>query len=514
MTLSSLTNDFVEYFMSNPNIWFNQNDDIDSEICGKYKSLLTDCNIITNILPDYSNKKLFNFIIIFDQLPYYVYRNNETELRRLQKNALDLAILLARHNRFLDYTPEEQTFILLPLRHSNNLSLNEECLEIIKKLRKENDCSIYRRFYKATLLRLGKLYNEQVKPFGDNGTLCGNYDDILDEQSTFNGFWSSMCLTLESERHKQIYTNLKQFYCCEKPTVCVSFSGGVDSIVLLYLLSQIEYINVIAIHINYKNRETSDKEMRFCAEYCQHLEIPLYVRNISEIHRNYNADGVTIDRDIYEDITRKIRFGMYKKLQDENKCFVSLGHNKDDCLENIVSNIVKQKKYENLFGMSSQSIEEGVTITRPFLNVSKSEIYEIAKACKLPFLYDSTPKWCERGMKRDILFPQLNEFDPRILEGLYKMSGYYESVMRVYNDSIQQNCFINDNGNYELVKINDFEHLHASLTHICKTEQMPYFTQKTIRNLWKKYSESDGKLIHKVYLNKYYYFIGHQLVRI
>ena len=54
-------------------------------------------------------------------------------------------------------------------------------------------------------------------------------------------------------------------------------------------------------------------------------------------------------RDIYEAYTKKIRFNCYKKF--DKHPIVILGHNKDDCFENILTNIAYNSKYDNLKGI-------------------------------------------------------------------------------------------------------------------------------------------------------------------
>ena len=69
------------------------------------------------------------------------------------------------------------------------------------------------------------------------------------------------------------------------------------------------------------------------------------------LERLMKLQDVDNDRDIYEDITKKIRFDMYKKICEKHNCVIALGHNKDDCIENIFANIAKQQKMIILKGM-------------------------------------------------------------------------------------------------------------------------------------------------------------------
>lgn len=131
-------------------------------------------------------------------------------------------------------------------------------------------------------------------------------------------------------------------------------------------------------------------------------------------------------RTVYEDVTRKIRFAFYRHFD----CPIILGHNQDDCFENVFSNLGKQIHYENLFGMQEVGEEQGVQILRPMLEIPKKRILAFADKNGIPHLYDSTPAWSRRGQMRDTLIPGIQTFDSQILVGLsefVKHSRFLES---------------------------------------------------------------------------------------
>ncbi len=71
------------------------------------------------------------------------------------------------------------------------------------------------------------------------------------------------------------------------------------------------------------------------------------------------------------------------------------------------------------------------------MSIYKDEIYHFAETNMIPYVYDSTPKWSERGKKRDTLIPFLNKFDPRIINGLEHLSNHIRSVHIVYDEFIK-----------------------------------------------------------------------------
>ena len=193
--------------------------------------------------------------------------------------------------------------------------------------------------------------------------------------------------------------------------LCVSLSGGVDSMVTSWLLKQLlPNTHICAIHINYNNRDTSDKEADFVKWWCTQINIECKVINM-DIKRD---DYMHKDRNFYERETHKLRFEAYAN----EKCPVVLGHNYDDCIENVITNIASHRSLQNLKGMSLVSHVNNVTLYRPLLNIAKKDIVAYAKRAYVPYLQDSTPSWSRRGKLRDILIPTINKIEPSFIKGL------------------------------------------------------------------------------------------------
>lgn len=237
-------------------------------------------------------------------------------------------------------------------------------------------------------------------------------------------------------------------------TLVLSVSGGVDSMVLLTsvleVIKNLKYAEIViniknihVVHINYMNRDTSYLEAKMVEQFIHFLNkediahIKYYQRNITAVLRE-NCPY----RDIYEDTTRNIRFKMYTIASDINKTTVVLGHNKDDTLENIWNNIMKEQSYDNLYGMTINSKEKGVNIWRPFLNIDKLNIYKIANILGIPYLYDSTPSWSERGRKRDVLLPFIDRFDLRINKGVVALADTFKEMYNTYSILAKENIHI------------------------------------------------------------------------
>ncbi len=222
-------------------------------------------------------------------------------------------------------------------------------------------------------------------------------------------------------------------------SVIVSLSGGVDSMVMLHLAQKF-YKNVVAVHINYANRDTAFQEASMVQHYCQTNDILLVTRTIHEIKRKPCMDNGF--RAVYETYTKNVRFGTYKTvwriLKQEGDPVVLLGHNRDDCFENVLTNATFQSKYDNLFGMThwvSQSADQ-IRFGRPLLSVPKANIYAYAKDHSIPHLYDSTVSWCQRGKIRDSVVPTLLQWHEKSVDGLLELASVTQELYAIMKQSV------------------------------------------------------------------------------
>ena len=67
-------------------------------------------------------------------------------------------------------------------------------------------------------------------------------------------------------------------------TFAISLSGGVDSMVLATIIKYLGY-NIVALHINYNNREETKSEQIFLEKWCHYNDIRLYVKEITDNKR-------------------------------------------------------------------------------------------------------------------------------------------------------------------------------------------------------------------------------------
>lgn len=202
------------------------------------------------------------------------------------------------------------------------------------------------------------------------------------------------------------YSKLEQLNCdfsdleFNEDKYCISLSGGVDSMVLMDILNK-RGKEIIAVHINYNNRDESKMEEDFLREYCES-------KNINFLCHSFNFKRGSIKRREYESLTKQIKFKLFKSILGEyNVNYILLAHHKDDIIENIFTNFCRGENFLNLSVIKYSNIIMNVNIVRPLISYYKNDIYDYAHFYEIPYFLDTTPDWSVRGKFRRAILPKL-----------------------------------------------------------------------------------------------------------
>ncbi len=407
---------------------FNTTPEFDKLITEKYQSLMDHYTYdkipkheLNNITEDY--RKAISLIILHDQIPRHIYRTYPGKINYYLELIIDFAEKTYTRFRY-DLKSSHFCFVLLPLRHLNNFAKIMYIISETKIMIKNNPFEQeYKRFLKATLERYIKLNDDNdniilqnmIEPMPqyiqDDTQIC---EQNFRKYHTVN--FSEINLSSLPDWIKNMYDIVKQNTHIKKGII--SLSGGVDSMILSYILKHIG-IDISAIHINYNNRPECEEECNILRQWCSFIGIKLYIRKITEIQR---PEMMELNmRDLYESYTRDIRFNTYvnaernkltidkltidkstidkstidkstidkstidkstidkstidkstidkstidkstidkstiDKSTIQEDVIVFLGHNNDDQFENIFTNIVSQSHFDNLRGMETLTL--------------------------------------------------------------------------------------------------------------------------------------------------------------
>lgn len=409
MDMSSV--EFLKEWLSNVEWWFAKDPKIDAYLTERYAHLLDQhlCGLVG--------------VIVYDQLPRHVYRRecaHHIVAYYLQK------ALRARESVLAPDDIREYIMYQLPVRHTNDAAaihgVMADAWVRAEAWRGRSDFPLFKRFLRATYDRCPK----SAMPF------LARYEGGNAPTHTANAFPPS-----ELSRCVADFTSR-----LNPSGIIVSLSGGVDSMVLLNILLQyVPRRNIIAVHINYCNRSTVREEEEFVIDYCYRQGIVLFIRRINEILRE---PCMKLEmRDTYETYTREQRFAAYRDVarlvgvaEGSPPC-VFMGHNQDDTIENILTNVAQKKKYNNLLGMSTEEVVSGIRFCRPLLEIAKTDIYKYAAQNGVPHLPDSTLAWSQRGKIRASVVPTMLEWEPRSLTGLQALAHHLIDLSAVLEQLVR-----------------------------------------------------------------------------
>lgn len=201
-------------------------------------------------------------------------------------------------------------------------------------------------------------------------------------------------------------------------SVVVAVSGGPDSMALLSLISEIRKnidIQVVCAHVNHNVRTESAEEKIFVERFCRDYNIVFEYMKIEEYgDDNFHNEARTIRYNYFGNIVRKY-----------NSKFLFTAHHGDDLIETILMRIARGSTLRGYSGFSKVVDMGDYKIIRPFINITKDEIYEYNKKKKISYVQDKSnlKDVYTRNRYRKNVVPFLKKEDKNIHNKFLKFSN-------------------------------------------------------------------------------------------
>lgn len=244
--------------------------------------------------------------------------------------------------------------------------------------------------------------------------------------------------------------------------IVIGFSGGPDSVLLLYALNELrkEYgYNLLAVHINHQLRgEEAVKDEEFSKDFSNSIGVKC-------ISFHMDVNGYAKEHKIsVEDAGRRIRYEKFHEVLEEEfgKGVIAVGHHKNDDAETILINLIRGAGGAGLSGISSKSNN----IVRPLIDITKGEILEFLKENKIPYVEDKTNFENDylRNKIRNVIIPYIeNEINENFIDSLTRSSKIIESNEDFLEDYVSNLNLISHERNYYKLNCKDFEKHHIAI---------------------------------------------------
>lgn len=214
----------------------------------------------------------------------------------------------------------------------------------------------------------------------------------------------------------------------ERKKLLLAVSGGLDSMVLLHLLQQLDY-EIVVMHCNFQLRGLeSFGDQQFIQEYTSQHAIPFLFTQFDTM--SY-ANDFKLSTQL---AARELRYSwFYEQLEIQKADYILTAHHADDNLETFLINLSRGTGLDGLTGIPAQND----SIIRPLLTFSRQEIEEYAAQHKLIWREDSSnasDKYL-RNKIRHHLIPILKELNPNFMSSFEKTQSYLQESKELVDDA-------------------------------------------------------------------------------
>jgi tRNA(Ile)-lysidine synthase len=211
-------------------------------------------------------------------------------------------------------------------------------------------------------------------------------------------------------------------------SMTVALSGGVDSVVLLHLLYQLQKtqnFTLKASHVHHGLSKNADKWVKFCEKLCTKLSVPLDVHRIKLPQKK--SLGI-------EGEARQLR---YEKLLQSKTDLVVLAHHEDDQAETFLLQLIRGAGVKGLSSMAH--FDDSRRLWRPLLNTSRIEIESYAKKHQLKWIEDESNQNIDfdRNFIRSKVLPILKNRFTHIIKVISRSSAHLAEAQNLLDDLAQ-----------------------------------------------------------------------------
>jgi tRNA(Ile)-lysidine synthase len=193
--------------------------------------------------------------------------------------------------------------------------------------------------------------------------------------------------------------------------LCVAYSGGLDSSVLLHLLAEARQslgFSLTAVHVHHGLSNQADAWVWHCTQVCSALDVPLAIHQVD----------VQLAGEGLEAAARAARYRVFCQLDAD---FLVLAHHRDDQAETVLLQLLRGASLKGLAAMpEARPLTEKLMLLRPLLAATRAEISAGAAEIGLNWVDDASNddlRLARNALRQDV-FPRLIQHFPHAPKAL------------------------------------------------------------------------------------------------
>jgi tRNA(Ile)-lysidine synthase len=216
----------------------------------------------------------------------------------------------------------------------------------------------------------------------------------------------------------------------EDSKLLIAISGGIDSVVLAHLCSQLN-LNFSLCHCNFNLRgQESDDDEAFVTSLAESLKTPVYTTSFeTEKYAKKNKVSIQV-------AARDLRYTwFYELLGTKGYNYVLTAHNTNDNLETFIINLTRGSGLEGFTGIPPVNQKS----VRPLLAFSRDDITLFAIKNGIVWREDRSNASIKyvRNKVRHKVIPILKELNPHVLESFQNTIEYLNESQSIINDAVK-----------------------------------------------------------------------------
>ena len=269
----------------------------------------------------------------------------------------------------------------------------------------------------------------------------------------------------------------------------VALSGGVDSVVLLHLLTRLAAgtpFQLSAMHVHHGLSTHADDWVVHCQTLCLKLGVPLEIARVS-VARKPNAG--------LEAAARKVR---YEMLTSPGADALVLAHHLDDQAETVLFQLLRGGEPRALAAMPEAREKNGMLMIRPLLGVPKRSLIAYAKRHRLNWVEDDSnadTALARNALRQDVL-PLLEKHFPDYRERLAGVARRMAEVSELLQGLAGQDSAANQASELDCKALKELGETRARnlLAHFLRDNNVSLPRPAAMREMLRQLLEAQGKL--------------------